>query len=989
MGDWWDKPVGTQVASEATVAPSGEPSDSDELVNVVFPNGTAGTVKRSELEDAIISKGAKLESDAAAESRGERKAQEGRAGQTFIERFAGASTFGGSDLLARALNADEARKMGVRREVNAGAALAGDVVGSFAPGAGSLAGMAGHALEEGAGRLLGGGLLGRVGAKTAAGVGEGVLFGTGAGISQVALSPDPITWEGAAATIGTNALAGAAVGGLFGTAGGLLGEGARAAKSFANKQVERLSAREGTTVAEDAAVDADIPAMDQRAAGKALAAENEAIKARKAESIARTDAEIQGEEDFLKAQQQESSKKLWKSAKEYKKFNEQNFIPSKGEEAATLAGSARKIRKGTNNRTGFVESNGRKGSFQTGLQEQETALENILSKKDKLLADAEKQTQDLLDSLPQAPEKANGYLAHGESPRLEDHLPSYRDLGPEDTHVVQASANELADRGLFELPGAGVDEGRMARVRADLGKPEQWDQPIRLSVDKEGRFFVEDGRHRLRAALEEGGERPLEIHISRGAGDVTSEGTVQLGARPSMQAPEAIAAGERVTLTPEQSVLYRDFAGMKQIVKGEPKAMSITGEELAAFRAGIEQGMVKPLPLMRIERAEKVLEANRALQQEFRAAQAELDSPKLRELKTLREQVKADTTPTPRAEKIKAHLEDLKTPSLGRTIAQGAGGALGGSLGAAAGPIGSITGAFIGRDVANTLFDRFVRKIVSSNNARMKSITSTIATMFEKGARASSKALPHATKIVSAFHYANPKDVDAVLGPNDTRKSKSQLVNDFRARARELDSVTERAGPSAVFQARMKALEGLHDRLAAIWAIAPEVANGIEKLQAAKWEFLATKMPRNPAPPYLQVGPDTWEPDHAQIAKFARYMEAAEHPEKVVERVADGTVTPEDVETLKTLYPSHYEEVRRQCMDHASTMRRTLPYVQRLNLSILLDVPVDPALTPEAMSVYQAPKPDPSTQQQAKPAPIKPMPMGTVEPTAAQHASAP
>lgn len=36
-----------------------------------------------------------------------------------------------------------------------------------------------------------------------------------------------------------------------------------------------------------------------------------------------------------------------------------------------------------------------------------------------------------------------------------------------------------------------------------------------------------------------------------------------------------------------------------------------------------------------------------------------------------------------------------------------------------------------------------------------------------------------------------------------------------------------------------------------------------------------------------------------------------------------------------------------------AAVRRRLPYEKRLALSIYLDVPVDPAVTPEAITVYQ------------------------------------
>lgn len=953
-------------------------SNPDDLIAVVSPSGQAGTVRRADLAEAMDN-GFRLEHPDEVHERKLEKAYGDRPIQTALESGLSTATFGLSDYLG-------GEGLRERRERNEGAALVGGIAGAFVPtGAGGLLSSAGRAVEGFAAKTLGKGLGGRVGAAGLRGAAEGVGYGVGAGVSQVALSEDPMTWEGAAATIGSNALGGALVGGGIGVAGKLLAEGATAAKAYANKQVEVLTKGEEAV---DRSAFPDVVEMDQKAAGRAYAAEKEAVKARQAADITEGRAAVEAESANLQAQQREAASSLYDEAKAYKDFlkGDEAFVKTGDNEiAAMLGGSKARVMKGLNNRGDFVDAvvDGKGKKFLSNLRTQEEGLTRYLSKADEVFDNEAASQAAFLDALPR--------------PKL----PSPGSLDPMEARMVTTTAKELEERGLYELPGAGVDKTRMERVTADLGKPERFGDPIRLSMDDEGRFFINDGRHRLRALLAEGGERPLTIEVSMGS-DAT-EAAVRLGG-PSKTpfdklvsgADEAIGkgkkfgfqAGEKLEarttgLTPEQAEVYADFAKIEL-----PKAgLAVTDAELNQFRAAVENFEVQMPAVKRMKAAEEVLRRNQALQARIAEVAATPSSPALQAALDRVAVAKAGAAPTPRLKALEAQLADLQEKKLGRTVSQAVGGSIGGAIGSTLlGPyIGGIGGAFIGRDIGNKFYDRFVRKLVANNAARGRSIKQAIAGMFGKGAEKVAKAMPQATKIIPAIQYASREQADGVLGPSKYQPSKNPTVNQFRERARELDSLTQ-PGPNGTYQVRQKALMDLHERMAGMWAISPGVANGIEKLQQAKWAFLASKLPRNPAPPHLQAGPDTWEASKPQMAKFARIMQVAENPEPAIRRVAAGTATPDDIETLKAIWPAHYEDVRGQCMDHIGELQRTLPYAQRLNLSILLDTPVDPALTPQALSVYQRPMLPPDQKQKPQ-APTKPMPMGTVEPTSAQRHS--
>lgn len=87
-----------------------------------------------------------------------------------------------------------------------GSLLPSSVVGRVATGAGKLTG----------GLIKGAGTLAEVGSAGARFAGEGVVYGLGGGVSELALSDDPLTAEHVASVLSSNALLGGAVGGVAG-----------------------------------------------------------------------------------------------------------------------------------------------------------------------------------------------------------------------------------------------------------------------------------------------------------------------------------------------------------------------------------------------------------------------------------------------------------------------------------------------------------------------------------------------------------------------------------------------------------------------------------------------------------------------------------------------------------------------------------------------------------------------------------------------------
>lgn len=131
---------------------------------------------------------------------------------------------------------------------------------------------------------------------------------------------------------------------------------------------------------------------------------------------------------------------------------------------------------------------------------------------------------------------------------------------------------------------------------------------------------------------------------------------------------------------------------------------------------------------------------------------------------------------------------------------------------------------------------------------------------------------------------------------------------------------------------------------------APQTAQAMAVASARAVTFLASKLP-----PVIQPGPleAPLPPTRSQIATFHRYQEAVQNPLGVLRQAQAGTLTPESIEALQTVYPALYAKIQGQIVGHLSN-GKTIPYRQKLMLSMLLGKDLDGTLSGMAIARNQA-----------------------------------
>ena len=181
------------------------------------------------------------------------------------------ATFGGTDaLIAAAAPAGDIAAVRAAREAHPIVSGVSGVAGAIAPalltGGESLlaaptrlVGEAGQAAAR-AGEAAG---LGRIGGAVIGGTVEGTLFGAGQGVSELALSDDPLTIDHIASSLSSNALFGAATGGVIGGAGKAAELGLRRAKGAIDQALEKRALSKAQTPVE-AIESGDLQHVDKR-----------------------------------------------------------------------------------------------------------------------------------------------------------------------------------------------------------------------------------------------------------------------------------------------------------------------------------------------------------------------------------------------------------------------------------------------------------------------------------------------------------------------------------------------------------------------------------------------------------------------------------------------------------------------------------------------------------------------------------------------------
>jgi hypothetical protein len=141
----------------------------------------------------------------------------------------------------------------------------------------------------------------------------------------------------------------------------------------------------------------------------------------------------------------------------------------------------------------------------------------------------------------------------------------------------------------------------------------------------------------------------------------------------------------------------------------------------------------------------------------------------------------------------------------------------------------------------------------------------------------------------------------------------------------------------------------MEQNTAAIGESDPDVQAAMNAATVQAVGFLAAKAPKNPLSDSMFKGKlsKEWKPSDQELMKFNRYVRAVDNPLSILQDFEARILTPESVEAVQQVYPELYERIKERAIDTFSKPDVELTYSDRVQISILLGMPVDSSMTPE------------------------------------------
>lgn len=214
-------------------------------------------------------------------------------------------------------------------------------------------------------------------------------------------------------------------------------------------------------------------------------------------------------------------------------------------------------------------------------------------------------------------------------------------------------------------------------------------------------------------------------------------------------------------------------------------------------------------------------------------------------------------------------------------------------------------------------------------------------------AELASRAAPEIPSVLSA----RPTTPEAILA---SRSTESLNDDPMMVAKNATDLVENTDAATKAMQIASRDIDG----------VAPDIAQDVRDTLSRAMFFLAAKAPKeSPSAPGMPPLP----PPKQDINKFQRYIKAIDDPTSIMDDAIKGTLTPEAVEAVRTVYPQVYQLIQNEIALRISNAPK-IPYSRRMQLSALLGQDMTgtlrPAVSLSAQSVYQSQGPQSDASRQ-------------------------
>ena len=148
---------------------------------------------------------------------------------------------------------------------------------------------------------------------------------------------------------------------------------------------------------------------------------------------------------------------------------------------------------------------------------------------------------------------------------------------------------------------------------------------------------------------------------------------------------------------------------------------------------------------------------------------------------------------------------------------------------------------------------------------------------------------------------------------------------------------------------------------------APDHATEISAMAMTATQYLNSLKPK---PQQMGSLDAVIPPDKVKESAYDRQLDLSQKPTLIFQHVKDGTLLPQDLTTVKTIFPGLYKSLINDVSEsvvEAKTKNTYIPYKQKLSLSLLLGEPLDGTMTTQArQAIIKSQSPQMLANQEAK-----------------------
>jgi hypothetical protein len=130
----------------------------------------------------------------------------------------------------------------------------------------------------------------------------------------------------------------------------------------------------------------------------------------------------------------------------------------------------------------------------------------------------------------------------------------------------------------------------------------------------------------------------------------------------------------------------------------------------------------------------------------------------------------------------------------------------------------------------------------------------------------------------------------------------------------------------------------------------PKTSQEIQAHVMGAVNFLDSKLPKQTNDSLFL---EKFIPSQSDLNTFFKYYNTIQKPASVLDSVKNHTVSKEEIEALKSVYPQFYDAMRASVLQQAATLKEKPDYQKRLALSLFLGQNVDSSTKPVMIAANQ------------------------------------